>query len=210
MPQITDIRPQKRRQRFNIYLDGKFGFALPAEALAKAGLKIDQVLSNKEIQQLIKENEFSKVYDRVLKFLSFRPRSEKELSDWFTKKQVGEETKKLVWKKLQSLGYINNEEFAKWWIEQRMTFRPMGKYAIARELKQKSVSSHLISQYLNILVSKSSEYDLAKKAAEKKMKVYKNLPSLEFRQKLSAFLARRGFSWETIGEVVNSFLHKKY
>jgi regulatory protein len=203
MPQITDIRPQKRKARFNIYLDGKFGFALPAEVLTKAGLKIDQQISQEKIENLIKENEFAKVYDHVLKFLSFRPRSEKELLDWFKKKQVGEETKKIVWKKLQNLNYVNDEEFAKWWVEQRTVFKPMGKYLIARELKQKGISKEIIEHGTLNMEHKTNELDLAQKAAEKKVKLWKNLPPDKFRQKLSAFLARRGFSWEIINDILS-------
>lgn len=147
MPQITDIRPQKRQNRFNIFLDGKFAFGLAAESLAKAGLKIDQQISEEDVQQLIKENEFTKVYDHILKFLSFRPRSEKELREWFKKKQVGEETQNMVWQKLQNLGYINDSEFAKWWIEQRISFRPMGKRAITMELIRKGIPESLISNF---------------------------------------------------------------
>jgi len=206
MPQITDIRRQKQKLRFNIYLDEKYSFSLPADVLVKSGLKIGQPLSDKEIEELIKENEFARVYDRVLKFLSFRPRSEKELRDWFSKKQVGEETKKMVWKKLEHLGYINDEEFAKWWIEQRTSFRPTGKYALARELKQKGIPRDLIAQLLDGSIVSLSEIELAKKAVEKKVKLYSHLPLQEFRQKLASFLARRGFSWETIREVVKQNL----
>lgn len=207
MPQITDIRPQKTRRlgmaRFNVYLDGKFSFALSDEVLVRENLKNGQQISEEKVKKLIKENEFGKIYDRILKFLSFRPRTEKELLDWFGKKNVGEETKKMVWEKLGDLGYINDEEFARWWIEQRISFKPMGRYAIIRELRQKGINQDLIARTLDSLKVQVSEIDLAKRAAEKKMKIYKKLPFPEFRQKISAFLARRGFSWETIEEVSN-------
>lgn len=210
MPLITDIRPQKKHRtgepRFNIYLDGQFYFALSAEALVKSGLKTDQILSQEQIEKLIKKNEFIKVYDLVLRFLSFRPRSEKELQDWFKKKEVGEETQKMVRGKLEHLGYINDEEFAKWWIEQRTNFRPMGKRAIEMELRQKGIPESLITNYkLQI----TNEFSLAKKAAEKKVKLWQKLPSIQFRQKITAFLFRRGFSWETIEQMIDELSEKE-
>lgn len=203
MPQITDIKPQKRKQRFNVYVDGKFSFGLDADTLVKSGLKINQEISQEEIEKLVKENEFVKVYDRVLKFFSYRPRSEKELEDWFRRKQVGEETQKLIKQKLSQLGYLNDEEFAKWWIEQRTTFRPAGARLLAMELRQKGVPQDLIARLLNCYIAKDSERELAKKVVEKKLKTFKNLPPLELKQKLAASLARRGFSWETIKEVIS-------
>lgn len=209
VPQITDIKPQKRKQRFNVYVDEKFSFGLDADTLVKSGLKINQEISQEEIEKLVKENEFIKVYDRVLKFFSFRPRSEKELRDWFKKKQVGEETQKLIYQKLKHLGYLNDEEFAKWWIEQRTAFRPSGTRLLALELRQKGVTREIIDQQLsNLAIKPFSEHDLAKKVVEKKLKTLKNLPPLELKQKLVAALLRRGFSWETVKEVIDEKLEK--
>lgn len=207
MPQITDIKSQKRKKRFNIYVDGKFSFGLDADTLIKSGLQINQEISQEEIEKLVKENEFVKVYDRVLKFFSYRPRSEKELQDWFKKKNVGEETKKLVIRKLQKLGYLNDEEFAKWWIEQRTTFKPMGRRLLEMELRQKGIAKDLITKLLHGYVA--TERDQAQKIAEKKWERLKSLPYKESREKLGAFLARRGFSWEVIKEVVDEILKKE-
>lgn len=210
MPQITDIKPQKRKKRFNIYVDGKFSFGLDADTLVKSGIQINQEISQEEIEKLVKEGEFVKVYNRVLKLLSYRPRSEKELKDWFKKKNVGEETKKLVIRKLQKLGYLNDEEFAKWWIEQRQTFRPTGFRLLALELRQKGISREIVNkQFSNLAIKQLSEAELAKKVVEKKMRSLKGYSSLEQRQKLASALARRGFSWEVIKEVVDEFLKKE-
>lgn len=204
MPQITDIKPQKRKQRFNVYVDGKFSFGLDADTLVKSGLKINQEISQEEIEKLVKENEFVKVYDRVLKFFSFRPRSEKELRDWFKKKQVGEETQKLIYQKLKHLNYLNDEEFTKWWIEQRTTFRPSGSRLLALELRQKGVPREIIDKLLitnyELLITERAQ---ALKIAQKRWERLKGLPHREAREKLGAFLARRGFSWETIKEVLS-------
>ena len=203
MPLITDIKPQKNNKRFNIYLDGQFAFGLPAETLVKAGLKIDQEISEEKIERLIKEDDFVRIYNRVLKFLSFRPRSEKELKDWSKKKNVGEETQKLVYQRLKHLGYLNDEEFAKWWIEQRTTFRPSGARLIALELRQKGVPREIIDKLLfsspSALITERAQ---ALKIAKKKRERLKGLSHREAREKLGAFLARRGFSWETIEEVL--------
>jgi regulatory protein len=208
VPLITDIKPQKNKKRFNIYLDGKFAFGLPAETLVKVGLKIDQEISEKKIETLIKEDEFIKFYDRVLKFLSYRPRSEKEIQDWFKRKKVGSETQKLIEKKLRRYHYLNDQEFTRWWIEQRMTFRPFGKRRLSLELRQKGISKEIIEEQLDSLKNEELS-QLAEKVAKKKLKVLENLPYFEARQKLTAFLARRGFRWEIIKEVVAKTLKKE-
>ena len=219
MPQITDIKPQKKNpKRFNIYVDGRFAFAVSSETLVKEGLKIEQELSEEEIQRLIKENEFQKVYDRVLNFFSYRPRSEKELSDWFVRKEIGEEIQKMVIPKIKELGLLNDEEFARWWLEQRATFRPAGKRLLKLELQRKGISGDIIVKLLDCYfersekqgsyIAKDSEKESAKKIAEKKLNTLKRFSGLELKQKLSAHLVRRGFDWETVKEVVDEITGK--
>lgn len=203
VPQITRIKPQKNKKRVNIYLDGKFGFGLDADNFLKAGLKVGQNLTQKQIDDLIFKNEFQKLLNRALRLISRRPRSEKEVRDYLRRKKSPPELIEKVIKKLKQLKQVNDLEFARWWVEQRSTFRPRGKFGLTMELRQKGVNEKIIKQVIN---EKVKELPLAQKLAQKKFKAYKNLPREERYQKMSAFLARRGFSWEIIKKVVAKFL----
>ena len=86
MSEVTSIEPQKKKERFNIFVDGKFAFGLDAETVVKSGLKIGQEISEKEIEKLVFENEIKKLMEKALRFLAFRPRSEKEVHSQLNKK----------------------------------------------------------------------------------------------------------------------------
>ena len=204
MPQITKISPQKKRKRVNIFIDEKFAFGLDLETLSKYNLQVDQEISQKEIKEIIKEEELLKAYDKALRFLSFRPRSEKEIKDYLKKKKIGEETQKMVLKKLKKANFLDDREFTLWWIEQRMTFRPSGKRLLEYELRKKGVDKEIIEEFFATGLYPSFEFKMALKAAKKKFSSYQKLPGFEFRKKITAFLARRGFSWEVIKEVIES------
>ena len=73
MPIITSIKPQKNGKRVNIYLDEEFGFGLDLENFVKLGLKVEQKLSEDEVEEIVKKAEFQKVYDKILRFASLRP-----------------------------------------------------------------------------------------------------------------------------------------
>lgn len=199
MAKITQIKPQKNKKRINIYLDGKFAFPLDADNFLKAGLKIGQRLSEKEIKRLRDEDVKGKLYDKVLKFLSYRPRSEKEIRDYLEKKGGNTEVIKKITRKLKRQKLVDDAAFAAWWIEQRLTFRPRGKKALRMELTQKGINRELAEEVINQMVD---ELALAEKVVQKKVKAYRKLELLEFREKMTAFLARRGFSWETIKKVL--------
>ncbi|MBL7159825.1 RecX family transcriptional regulator [Candidatus Microgenomates bacterium] len=252
MPRITKISPQKRRQRVNIFLDEKFAFGLDLETFSKYNLRVDQEISQEKIEEIIKEEEFFKIYEKVLRFLSFRPRSKKEVKDYFYKKDVGDETQKMIIKKLEKLKFLDDEQFTLWWVEQRTTFRPSGKRLLRYELRKKGISEEIIEniltdEFLEKTFKKeretqeaiagrlypSFESEMALKAAQKKLRSYEKLlntrhPELdsgsqrkkipkrvrndtnfEFRKKMTAFLARRGFSWEVIKEVIDNFNKEK-
>jgi len=206
VPIITQIKPQKNQQRFNIYLDGKFAFTLSAEALIKAGLKVNQKISQKKAVRLNEQDNKDKLYEKVLRFLSYRPRSEKEIRDYLKKKNASQKTSKAIIKKLKKLELIDDRSFALWWIQQRSSFRPRGRRALWFELKQKGIDQEIIK---DSLFSDKKELVLAKKAAQKKAKFLKNLEFLAFRQKMTGFLARRGFDWETIKKVLEELKKKE-
>lgn len=204
--EITKIKAQKNKKRVNIYLDGKFAFPLDADNFLKAGLKVGQKLSEKEVEDLIFKNEFQKLLDRALRLISRRPRSEKEVRDYLKKKKSSPTLVEAVIKKLKKVGQIDDSAFASWWVEQRLTFRPRGKFGLTMELRQKGIDKTIIKQMID---EKFDELPLAKKAVQKKLKTYQNLPREERKQKIAAFLARRGFSWGTIKKVLEEILKKE-
>lgn len=208
MPRVTKISPQKRKKRVNIFIDEKFAFGIDLEILAKYDLRVDQELSHQEIEKIIKEGEFIKIYDKVLRFLSFRPRSAKEIKDYLYKKGVGLETQKMVIKKLKEKKLLDDWQFALWWLEQRTTFKFSGRRLLVAELIKKGVRREIIDQVLVKKITNSLERKLAIKAAQKKLPSYQKLSPLEFRQKMSAFLLRRGFSWEVTKEVIDESFKK--
>ena len=209
MGQITAIKPQRRKDRFNIFIDGVFAFGIDANVLLKEGLKIGLELSGLEITSLIKANEFNTVFNKALKFLSYRPRSEKEFEYWFKKKEIGEDVQKLVISKLKELKFINDEEFARVWIEQRTNFKPRSSRLIKIELRQKGISKDIIeSEIFNSQFSIFNEMEKAKKIINSKIHKYKGLSKQEIFKKLGGVLARRGFSYEVIKQSIDEACKK--
>lgn len=159
-----------------------------------------------EEKNLLTKIKAQKLLDRILRLISARPRSEKEIVDYLKRKKTDPKLIDEVVDKLKSLGQLDDYAFAVWWVEQRMIFRPKGKLALSMELRQKGVEREISDK---IIAEKVDELPLAKKAAEKKLKTYKNLPRMEFRQKMASFLARRGFSWGTVKSVIDEFSQKR-
>jgi len=208
MPRITQIKAQKKPGRFNIFIEGKFSLALPAEVVVRENLKTGQSVSSEEIQQLIKENEFQVSLDKTFKFISYRPRSKREVLVFLKKKQLGEQTEAMILEKLEALEMIKDLDFAHWWVEQRKTFRPKSARLLKLELRQKGIRREIIDQVL-APISTKDEFVLAERVLRKKEAQLSGLSKEEFKKKAFGFLLRRGFSYEVIGKAIEKKLAKE-
>lgn len=206
MPIITAIKPQKNRKRVNIHLDGRFGFGIDLENFVKLGLKVEQELTDKEIGEIVKKAQFQKTYDKLVRFATLRPRSEKEIGDWFKKHRVYKSLQKGLFNRLKRLELIDDRKFVQWWVEQRTAFRPRGKRALSAELRQKGIGRELINEVLD--ETKIDEGKIARELLEKKRYKWEKLGRLEARKKMSEFLARKGFGWAKIKEAIDAFSKK--
>lgn len=147
-------------------------------------------------------DEFEKFYNKALKFLSFRPRSEHEVVKNLLKKKAPEDLIKKIISKLKEYKFLEDEEFTKWWIEQRAKFKPRALRLVKMELKQKGISNELIEQTIESLkLTTSSDLESAKKLIEKKKEKWKNLTREKKFQKVARHLSSKGFSYDIIKDV---------
>ena len=150
---------------------------------------------------------YEKLLRASFRFVSYRPRSEKEIRD-FLKKKLGQwktaatATIPKVLDRLRDYGYIDDKRFAQWWIDQRRSFRPKGARAIGQELAAKGIDRSLVTS----LVSEASKTEVgdAQTLIAKKWKTWSKLPKLEQKKKIWNYLHGRGFSARTIGSIVDS------
>ena len=216
--QVTSVEPQrKRKDRLNIFLNGSYAFSLDTGTVLKNNIKKGRELSQKEIELLLRENETSKLINLSLNYLSYRPRSQKEITDYLAKKIAQFENIKFnqakeselieeCIRKLTKYKYIDDVEFAKWWAESRSRSNPKGTRLIKLELLRKGIARDIIDE---ILEKNLNQKELALKAIQKKLKIWKNLPSVEFKNKAYRYLASRGFDYDQINETVAQLIKKR-
>lgn len=202
MPTITSIKQQKNKNRVNIYLDNKFSFGIDLYNFVLLRLKVGQELTDKEISEIIKKSEIQKTLDKLLRFAMIRPRSEKEVFDYFKRKKIHESLHKKFIDKLKYLELLDDFKFAKWWVEERQSFRPKPKIILNNELRAKGIKKEIIDQVLGEEVV--DEEKIARKLIEKKSFKWQGMPDREAYQKKAKFLANKGFSWDVIEKVLLS------
>jgi regulatory protein len=198
MAKITAIVSQKGdSNRVNIHLDGEYAFGL-AQIVA-AWLKVGQELSEDKIASLQAEDARERAYQQALLFLSFRTRSESEIRQNLRKHEFSDEVIEPTLDRLRENKLADDNRFARLWVENRNTFRPRSRLALAVELRRKGLSDEAASSALESV----NDEELAYQAGLKKMRRLRDLEWNEFRKKLSDFLARRGFPYSVTASVVS-------
>lgn len=210
MPKITAIKSQEKNpKKFNIFLDGVFAFGADEDLVVDYRLIPGKVIEKFLLNKLLLEAEVGKLMERMYRLFSIRQRSEREVRNYFKLgkiKGLNEMAIGLLIEKLKQKGLINDLEFAKSWVEARRRSKQKGMRALKSELYQKGIDKNIIEEVLD---QKEGEEELARKALEKKMRVWKNLPTLEFKKKAYEFLSRRGFEYEVVRDVIEKLARKE-
>jgi regulatory protein len=197
MQKITAIEAQKNNpNRVSIHLDGEYAFGLTR--IVAAWLTVGQELSDDKIAKLQSEDARERAYQQAMLFLSYRARSESEIQRNLRKHDIPEPVIEETLERLRGDGLADDNQFARAWVENRNTFRPRSRRALAMELHQKGLDDETVHS----AVSGVDENALAYEAALKRAGRLEDLEWIEFRKKLSEFLARRGFSYSVIAPIV--------
>jgi regulatory protein len=169
-------------------------------------------VSEEELAILETESLFGKLYSLALNYSFSRPHSVRELRDYLYRKTLTTKfrTKKgevrerdgyspalttRVLEKLQHKGYVDDEKFARWWVETRNQTKGTSLRKLSAELRAKGVNGEIINEVL-ASSERNDGNELAKIIAKKRAKYPDE-------QKLIAYLARQGFRYDDIQAALN-------
>lgn len=207
--QITALSPQLRNpDRVNVSIDGAYRLSLDIGQVIDLDVKVGRELDAEELALLEQESQFGKLYVRALEYCLSRPHSVREVREYLWRKTrattyktrsgelrqrpgVSEELAERVLLKLQQKNYVNDEQFARWWVEHRHLRKGASQRKLRTELQTKGVAGDIIQQTLDVS-GRTDDEELAKMIAKKRAR-YADDP-----QKLMHYLVRQGFSYDDV------------
>lgn len=228
----------RNQNRVNVFIDNEFCFSLDIAQVVDYHLKIGKKITSTEINELHHASAFGKLYSQTLEWVLMRPRSIKETREHLTQKLAKIEidnrrsienrertksdpkfkqlahthrirtaaretfTKDDIEKVIEQLitkGYLDDRKFAEWFIENRFINKGVSPLRLRLELLKKGIDASLIDELLN-----NSSRD---EAAEIQKVIQKKGSKLDS-QKLLAYLARHGFSFDLSRELVDEYYTK--
>lgn len=205
---ITKIEQQKRnKRRYNIYVNDEYAFSIHEDVLVSCRVMKGQELNESDVHQLLAEEEFKKMVQYGLRYLSYRPRTEQEMYRYLVDKGFHEREVRSVIEQFVKDKYIDDAKFATQWVKERLNGKNKGKYLLAEELRHKGIPQHLIESAIQC-VDENDEIEACLTIARKKVKSIHDLNDVKQKHKLQQFLLRRGFSYDMIHRVCR-ILHEE-
>ncbi len=195
---ITNIKQAvKNPERANVFVDGKYEFSLDVTQLLDLKLKVGQEITSGQLSEFKKLSEYGKLYQRTLEWVLSRPRSEKETSDYLYKKiyekKLDKEYINQIIEKLEKKNCLNDEAFAKWYVENRFVKKGISKKRLSLELAKKGISREIVERVLK---------DSGRDEKEEILKIIAKKRARYDDDKLIQYLGRQGFSYELAKDLV--------
>ncbi|MDP8948992.1 MAG: RecX family transcriptional regulator, partial [Actinomycetota bacterium] len=198
MPEITGVR--ERRGKTRVFVDGEFWAEIDARVAAERGLREGVALGVEELDEVRVAGERALALSRALNYLGYRARSEKEVRDRLRRYGYGEETVGSVIGRLKELGYLDDEDFARFVAREKA--RKYGPRRLSAELRRSGVDAELARGVVDEEFAGRSEVEEARSAAARR---YNRGGSDADARRVYGFLVRRGYSAEVCAEVAREY-----
>lgn len=193
MVTVLDISPVRMFVR--ILLDNGDVYWLRKNDLQECSFEEGYQYELNEFISQIRLCQYPRALNHAVSLLARRPYSKKELLTRLLHLKYTEEVSDLVIYKLEKEHLIDDQAFCEQWVRFRRE-RKLGPSLIRRELKLKGISDDTIQKFLDETDSEA-ESDNAVTLAKKAWKrIHAEEDIRRSRQKIAAFLVRKGYSWD--------------
>lgn len=196
---ITAIKQQvKQKDRYSIFVDGKYEFSLGESALLESKLTSGEEISAGQLRELKKLSLDDKIYNQTLRYIALRPRSRWEIAFYLEKKKKASPAlAEIILNKLSIIGLIDDEKFAGAFVNDRRLLRPASRRKLINELRKKHISGEIIEKAIGREVEDEQAALRAVIEKARRQSKYKD------EQKLMQYLARQGFNYGDIKDALS-------
>jgi len=146
------------------------------------------------------------LYNKSLRFLSFRPRSVSEMQKYLVKNKATEIQIAEIIQKLNDLSFLNDIDFAEKWVEDRKKSHPRSLNILKLELRLKGISPEIIEEVISSRKEEGEDLIMAKTVIQKLLPKIERLSLDEIKKKLISRLQSKGFTWEIIKVAIDESL----
>ena len=198
---VTGIEPCSKT-KYKISLDGKFAFVLYKGELSRFHIREGEELSEETQQKIYADVLLKRAKLRALHLLSDMDRTENALREKLRLGLYPQEIIDAAVEYVRSFGYLNDARYAENFVRRRQGMK--SRREIRAQLLQKGVPSEMIEDAFEACGEEGGEADAIRRLLEKKRFDPVCADEREI-QRLYGYLARKGFSYETVRQVIQNY-----
>ena len=200
---ITNVVP-KRKGLSALYIDGEFAVKIDTETFLISKFSVGSQIDDEQLKELIENSNTKRAKEKALWLISYRDHSKKELEEKVRNSCDRDSAKKAV-ERLEELGLVNDEKFARNYAEQLLNVKHLSKKGAKYKLMEKGIDRDLADRILDEIYFDPQEH--IRVIIESK---YRNLDDEKTRRRAVSALQRKGYGWSDIKSVIDEYIEEEY
>jgi regulatory protein len=199
--EIVILKLEKKKNKYLLTTSEKEYF-FDEDTIIEYGLFKDQVFLKAKFDEILNKRDQNNAFNSSLRLLARGMKSVKEIEDYLQKKNISEDITEATILRLQSFGYLNDVELAKYLLQYYINNNKGPRY-ISQKLSEKKVARAVTEKVLEDYTEKQEE-DIIIKLIDKLEPNNRNYPIAKQKQLLSDRLIRSGFSSNIVYSIINN------
>lgn len=202
------VKSRKGRDSYAVYLDEALAFHASESILMRFGLRRGMQLDQESVEEVALASSVEEARAIAINLISYRPRSSKELNDKLKQKGFSAEVACGAIRHLQDINLLNDLEFARMLVRDKLRGKPMGRAMVRRKLLEKGIAFQIVERVLKEYISEDDEREAAARLAARKLKLsrsrFADLDTSRRRKRMMDYLLGRGFSTDVALKTVRT------
>lgn len=190
------------KTRWKVELDGEITFVLYKGELKRFGIREGEELADEVYEQICKEVLLKRAKLRAMHLLTDMARTESGLRDKLRRGMYPDDIIDGAIQYVRSFGYLNDYQYAENFIESRRSSK--SRKEIAALLCEKGVSREEIDLAMESCYGEEGDCEAIRRLIEKKRVDILHASDQEL-HKLYGYLARKGFRYDDIRQVIQNY-----
>lgn len=201
---ITDIK-KGRKYLSAIYIDGELAVHLDTRVVLEENIRAGKEITDERLKELIEISNVRRAKEKALWLISYRDHSKKELVQKIAK-TADKESAEIAVDRMEELGLVNDEKYARRYLDQLINIKHLSKNAAKYKLLEKGIDRNLIDEILCETETDPQEHIRA--IIERKY--LKSLSDEKGKRRCFAGLQRMGYSYSDINSVLQEYIEDEY
>ena len=199
---IKNIEFNDKKDKFVIETDTKEIFLLSYNDFERYKIHNEMTIDDELYTHLLNISKFTEAFEISLNFLSYKLRTEKEITTKLKSKKFSSEIIEDVIEKLKNLDLLDDYNYAKIFINDKINLTNYSKRRIINDLYQKGIDKRIYEDYLENVFGYNMELDKATQIVETKINIWKEKhEGYDLKNKIVTFLLQKGFSYDVAKQV---------